>query len=85
LNSVGLAGTSENVTIGIRNNTDAVNNALINIQTNQASGVAKNFEDYSLNVDIAANKAIAMYITTPAWVTNPTNVLLRIILFIQKA
>ena len=78
-------GTGENVTIGIRNNTDGVNSSLINIQTNQASGVAKNFEDYSLNVDIPANKAIAVYITTPAWVTNPTNVIIRITLFIQKA
>jgi hypothetical protein len=85
LNSSGVAGTSENVTIGVRNNTDAVNNALINIQTNQASGVVKNFEDYSLNVDIPASKAIATYITTPAWVTNPTNVVLRITLFLQKA
>jgi hypothetical protein len=73
-----VSGTGENVTIGIRNNTDGVNSSLINIQTNQASGVAKNFEDYSLNVDIPANKAIAMYITTPAWVTNPTNVIIRI-------
>jgi len=84
LNVTGTVGSSENVSVGIRNNTDGTNNALINIQTTQANGVIKNFEDYSLNVDIPANKAIATYVSTPAWVTNPTNLGLRITLFIQK-
>ena len=84
LNAAGTVGSSENVSVGIRNNTDGTNNALINIQTTQANGVIKNFEDYSLNVDIPANKAIATYVSTPAWVTNPTNLGLRITLFIQK-
>jgi hypothetical protein len=83
-NATGTVGTSENVAIGIRNNTDATNHAMINIQTNQASTVTKNFEDMALNIDIPANKTIGLYITTPAWATNPTNVVLRITLYIQK-
>jgi hypothetical protein len=84
LNNTGTQGTSENVAIQIRNNTTATSTQLINIQTNQASGVQKNFEDYSLNIAIAANDQIALQINTPAWATNPTNAVIRITLFFQK-
>jgi hypothetical protein len=84
LNNSGTQGTSENVAIQIRNNTTATSTQLINIQTNQASGVQKNFEDYSLNVAIAANDQIALQINTPAWSTNPTNLVIRITLFFQR-
>jgi hypothetical protein len=84
LNSTGTQGTSENVAIQIRNNTTSTSTQLINIQTNQASGVQKNFEDYSLNIAIAANDSIALQINTPAWATNPTNLVIRITLFFQR-
>lgn len=84
LNNTGTQGTSENVTVGIRNNTDATNTNLITIQTNQASGVVKMFEDQTLNITIPASKACALYMTTPAWATNPTNLIFRVTLFIQK-
>lgn len=84
LNNVGTQGSSENVAIQLRNNTTALSSQLINIQTNQASGVQKNFEDYTLNISIAANDSVALQINTPAWATNPTNVALRVTLFIQR-
>jgi hypothetical protein len=84
LNSSGTQGSNENVAIQIRNNTTSTSTQLINIQTNQASGVQKNFEDYSLNVSIAANDSIALQINTPAWATNPTNLVIRITLFFQR-
>jgi hypothetical protein len=84
LNNVGTQGSNENVAFQIRNNTTSTSTQLINIQTNQASGVQKNFEDYSLNVSIAANDQIALQINTPAWATNPTNAIIRVSLFIQR-
>jgi hypothetical protein len=84
LNNVGTQGSSENVAIQLRNNTTSLSSQLINIQTNQASGVQKNFEDYTLNISIAANDSVALQINTPAWATNPTNVALRVTLFIQR-
>lgn len=84
LNSSGVQGSSQNVAIQIRNNTTPTSTQLINIQTNQASGVQKNFEDYTLNVSIAANDSIALQINTPAWTTLPTNAVIRITLFFQR-
>jgi hypothetical protein len=84
LNNSGTQGSSENVAIQLRNNIASTSTQLINIQTNQASGVQKNFEDYSLNISIAANDQIALQINTPAWATNPTNAILRVSLFIQR-
>ena len=84
LNNVGTQGSSENVAFQIRNNITSTSTQLINIQTNQASGVQKNFEDYSLNISIAANDQIALQINTPAWATNPTNAIFRVSLFIQR-
>jgi len=84
INNVGTQGSNENVAFQIRNNTTSTSTQLINIQTNQASGVQKNFEDYSLNVSIAANDQIALQINTPAWATNPTNAIFRVSLFIQR-
>ena len=84
INNGGTQGSSENVAFQIRNNTTSTSTQLINIQTNQASGVQKNFEDYSLNISIAANDQIALQINTPAWATNPTNAIFRVSLFIQR-
>jgi len=84
INNVGTQGSSENVAFQIRNNTTSTSTQLINIQTNQASGAQKNFEDYSLNISIAANDQIALQINTPAWATNPTNAIFRVSLFIQR-
>lgn len=84
LNSSGVQGSSQNVAIQIRNNTTSTSTQLINIQTNQASGVQKNFEDYTLNVSIAANDSIALQINTPAWTTLPTNAVIRVTLFFQR-
>jgi hypothetical protein len=84
LNNVGTQGSSENVAFQLKNNTTSLSSQLINIQTNQASGVQKNFEDYTLNISIAANDSVALQINTPAWATNPTNLALRVTLFIQK-
>jgi hypothetical protein len=84
INNVGTQGSSENVAFQLRNNTTSTSTQLINIQTNQASGVQKNFEDYSLNISIAANDQIALQINTPAWATNPTNAIFRVSLFIQR-
>lgn len=84
LNSGGVQGSNQNVAIQIRNNTTSTSTQLINIQTNQASGVQKNFEDYTLNVSIAANDSIALQINTPAWTTLPTNAVIRVTLFFQR-
>lgn len=84
LNNSGVQGSNQNVAIQIRNNTTSTSTQLINIQTNQASGVQKNFEDYTLNVSIAANDSIALQINTPAWTTLPTNAVIRITLFFQR-
>lgn len=85
LNNGGTQGGSQNSTIGIRNNTDGIDHPLITtIQTNQANGVVKMFEDQNLNVDIAANKATALYFTTGPLSPLPTNLILRVTLFIQK-
>jgi hypothetical protein len=84
LNNSGTQSSSENVAFQIRNNTTSTSTQLINIQTSQASGVQKNFEDYSLNISIAANDQIALQINTPAWATNPTNAIFRVSLFIQR-
>jgi hypothetical protein len=84
LNNGGTQGSNENVAFQIRNNITSTSTQLINIQTNQASGAQKNFEDYSLNISIAANDQIALQINTPAWATNPTNAIFRVSLFIQR-
>jgi hypothetical protein len=84
LNNGGTQGSSQNVAIQLRNHTTPSSTQLINIQTNQASGVQKNFEDYSLNVAIAANDSIALQINTPTWSPDPTNIVLRINLLFQR-
>ncbi len=85
LNNGGVQGSNQNVAIQIRNNTTSTSTQLINVQTNQAANTQKNFEDYSLNVSIAANDQIALQINTPTWTpTDPTQVVFRVSLFIQK-
>jgi hypothetical protein len=84
LNNGGTVGSSQNVAIQLRNHTTSTSTQLINIQTNQANGVQKIFEDYTLNVSIAANEQIALQINTPTWTTDPTNLVFRVTLFFQK-
>lgn len=83
-NNTGTQGTNENFAIRLRNNTTSTSTQLINIQTNQASGVIKNFNASGLTVDSAANDELAIEFLAPTWATNPTNLQLRIVLFIQK-
>jgi len=84
LNNTGIQGTSENFIFGIYNATDVVYYPFLNIQTNQGSGVSKNFQTFALSQAIPANKAICMYCTTPAWVTNPTQLVLRTTLLVNR-
>jgi hypothetical protein len=84
INNGGTQGSNQNVAIQLRNHTTPSSTQLINIQTNQLNTVSKIWEDYSLNVSIAANDQIALQINTPAWGTLPTNAVIRVTLFIQK-
>jgi hypothetical protein len=84
INNGGTQGSNQNVAIQLRNNTTSTSTQLINIQTNQINTVSKIWEDYSLNVSIAANDQIALQINTPAWGTLPTNAVIRVTLFIQR-
>jgi hypothetical protein len=84
INNGGTQGSNQNVAIQLRNNTTSTSTQLINIQTNQLNTVSKIWEDYSLNVSIAANDQIALQINTPAWGTLPTNAVIRVTLFIQR-
>jgi hypothetical protein len=84
INNGGTQGSNQNVAIQLRNHITSTSTQLINIQTNQLNGVSKTWEDYSLNVSIAANDQIALQINTPAWGTLPTNAVIRVTLFIQR-
>jgi hypothetical protein len=84
INNGGTQGSNQNVAIQLRNHTTSTSTQLINIQTNQLNGVSKIWEDYSLNVSIAANDQIALQINTPAWSSLPTNAVIRVTLFIQR-
>jgi hypothetical protein len=83
-NNSGTQGSNENFAIRLRNNTTSTSTQLINIQTNQASTVIKNFSAFGLTVDSAANDELAIEFLAPTWSTNPTQLQLRIVLFIQK-
>jgi hypothetical protein len=84
INNGGTQSSNQNVAIQLRNHTTSTSTQLINIQTNQLNTVTKIWEDYSLNVSIAANDQIALQINTPAWGTLPTNAVIRVTLFIQR-
>jgi hypothetical protein len=84
LNNGGAASTAENFIFGIYNATDIVFYPFLNIQTNQTNGVSKNFQTFALSQAIPANKALCIYCTTPAWVTKPTQLVLRTTLLFDK-
>lgn len=78
--SCGGVGTSESVTIGIRLN----NTTDINVSTSvNMSASPGTFSNTGLSTAVVAGDFIDFTMTTPAWVTNPTNVIINMTAIIQ--
>lgn len=80
-----VSGTSENNTVNFRNITTLTSHLLINnIASNSSTTniVSKTVTGLSINVD--ANDNWCAEWITPNYVTNPTNTLIRVQLFLEK-
>jgi hypothetical protein len=82
VNGGGLAGTSENVTLYIRNITAGTSTAIGTFQTNTGSFLK--FDFTAINITIPAGNNWCFEVRTPAWVTNPTNTAFRITSFLTQ-
>ena len=68
------AGTNENVTLQVRNVTQATSSSVGTYQTNASSATATaNFTFTGLNISIGSGDSFCLQIDTPAWATNPVS------------
>lgn len=65
----GTLGSNENCTVGIRLNDTSNTNVTTSLQLTAASNA---FSNSGLSIAVAAGDFIEFFVTTPAWVTNPT-------------
>ncbi len=73
-----VAGTSENVTLNLRNITQGTSSLIGTLTTNGGSTTtAVNFTYSGLSIAIASTDLIALELVTPVWVTNPTAIFVR--------
>jgi hypothetical protein len=73
-------GSSENVTVYLRNNTTATD-YLCGTFTMDGGVNANTFASYSVSIPINTTDLWAIKILTPAWVTNPTGVYFSVTIF----
>jgi hypothetical protein len=73
-------GSSENVTVYLRNNTTATD-YLCGTFTMDGGVNANTFANYSVSIPINTTDLWAIKILTPAWVTNPTGVYFAVQIF----
>ena len=80
VNVAGTLGTTEAVTVGIRvlNTTNYVLSSAVVFDATR-----RTYDVDGLNIPLASGDDYAGYITTPAWVTNPTNPLIWITLYVE--
>jgi hypothetical protein len=76
-------GSSENVTVYLRNNTTATD-YLCGTFTMDGGVNANTFANFSVSIAINTTDLWAIKILTPAWVTNPTNVYFAVRIFNQS-
>ena len=68
------AGTNENVTLQVRNVTQATSSSVGTYQTNASSATATaNFTFTGLNISIGSGDSFCLQVDTPAWATNPVS------------
>lgn len=78
-----VQGTTEISTLKLRNTTQATSTDIGDFTTDGTTTVSKNTPITGLNINVASGDSIAMEWRTPAWVTNPTTMLIRITLVCQ--
>lgn len=79
------AGSAENVTLELRNTTQATTSSIGTFQSNGGSAtVTAHFTFTGLNISAGASDYICLKITNPAWATNPVGVTYRVTLIFEK-
>lgn len=80
-----IAGTTEVSTISLRNVTQGTSSTLGTIATNASATSSPTATYNSLNISVASTDSIAIQWTTPAWATNPTDCIMRVVLICSLA
>lgn len=76
--ATGTAGSGENISIYIRcNSVDTL------IETKGTTGAAKIFSNAALNLSVAAGDSFEIKVVCPTWATNPTNVQLGGVIYVE--
>lgn len=79
------AGTSENVTLALRNTTQATTTTIGTFTTNGGSAtVVANTTITGLNIAIASSDFFTLRVTNPVWVTNPIAAVYRVLLTFKR-
>jgi hypothetical protein len=79
------AGTSQNVTLALRNTTQATTTTIGNFTTNGGSAtVVVNTTINGLNIAIASSDFFTLRVTNPVWVTNPIAAVYRVLLTFKR-
>jgi hypothetical protein len=79
------AGTSENVTLALRNTTQATTTTIGTFTTNGGSAtVVVNTTINGLNIAIASSDFFTLRVTNPVWVTNPIAAVYRVLLTFKR-
>jgi len=79
------AGTSENVTLALRNTTQATTTTIGTFTTNGGSAtVVANTTINGLNIPIASSDFFTLRVTNPVWVTNPIAAVYRVLLTFKR-
>ena len=79
------AGTGENVTLALRNTTQATTTTIGNFTTNGGSAtVVVNTTINGLNIAIASSDFFTLRVTNPVWVTNPIAAVYRVLLTFKR-
>lgn len=79
-----VQGTNENNTLQIRNVTQATSSSMGTFTTNAASGDIISTTFSELSIAVGASDFICAQFDTPAYATNPTNVLYFLTLILKK-
>jgi len=82
-NNTGTQGSNEVMTISLRlnNTTDTTLSSAFTI--NQVGGGSATFSVTGLTIAVAAEDYLEVKLVTPAWVTNPTNVVIEVDIYIS--
>mgnify|MGYP003663801881 CR=1 FL=1 len=79
------AGTGENVTLALRNTTQATTTTIGNFTTSGGSAtVVANTTITGLNIAIASSDFFTLRVTNPVWVTNPIAAVYRVLLTFKR-